>query len=129
MSETAYLPLALSVDGESLAADVTVTEAGAQAIVLRTAAAELEVVFYAAYVGHDELERARVAEVLEVGAADPELFSRDVDAPPGAFTYARRFALYDHLERLHELVGTRTGRRLSATGVESAVRLFDPAAV
>ena len=129
MTQTVYLPVRLALDGDAVVADVTVTEAGARAIVLRTASDDLDLVLYSAYVGHDELERAQVAEVLELGRKAPELSSRVVEVAPGAFTYGRRFALYDHLHRLQELVASRQGGRLSAEGVEQAVRSFDPAAV
>jgi hypothetical protein len=129
VSDTVYLPVHLELDGEPISADVTVTGVGAQAIVVRTASADLELVLYSAYVGHDELDRAQVAEALELGDEPPELISREVPAPSGAFTHARRFALYDHLQRLQELIGLRCSQRLSVSGLAEAARAIDPAAV
>lgn len=129
MTETVYLPVRFSLDGDAVAAEATITEAGARAIVVRTASDALDLVLYSAYVGHDELEQAQVAEVLELGRDAPELYTRVVEVAAGAFTYGRRFALYDHLHRLQELVASRRGGRLTAEGVEQAVRSFDPAAV
>ena len=69
-----------------------------------------------------------VTELLELGADAPTVITRELDVDMGAFTYSRRFALYDHLQRLQEHVREAGGGELRASGLGLAVRQLDPAA-
>jgi hypothetical protein len=122
------LPISLLLDGRPIASDTTAFSAGARVIVLRTAGADGELLLYSTYTGDDELEVALVSELIEVGSRPTELATRELAVGEGAFTYARRFALYDHLQRLQALCADRLGAELRYERAEAAVRSLDPAA-
>ncbi|MGH2987604.1 MAG: hypothetical protein ACRDLO_13085, partial [Solirubrobacterales bacterium] len=88
-----------------------------------------ELLLYSTYTGHDGLDEALCSELVEVGPDPPQLLERRVAVGAGAFTYSRRFALYDHLQRLQGHVADRLGLELRYEGIEVAVRELDPAAV
>jgi len=123
------LPLLLLLDDRPIASDTTAFSAGARVIVLRTAAGDGRLLLYSTYTGDDELETALVSELIEVGPGPAELASRELAVGVGAFTYSRRFALYDHLQRLQALCADRLGAELRYEQIEAAVRQLDPAAV
>jgi hypothetical protein len=123
------LPISLLVDGQPVASDTTGFAAGARVIVMRTAAADADLLLYSTYAGHDRLDAALCSELIEIGGASPELGHRRVAVGEGAFTYSRRFALYDHLQRLQALAGSHLGVEIRYEGLEAAVRELDPAAV
>jgi hypothetical protein len=123
------LPISLLVDGQHVVSDTTAFAAGARVIVLRTAAADADVLLYSTYTGHDRLDKALCSELIEIGEGSPVLVHRIVAVGEGAFTYSRRFALYDHLQHLQLLADLHLGVALRCEGVDQAVRELDPAAV
>lgn len=124
-----YLPISLVVHDQPIASDTTVFAAGPRVIVLRTAAAEAGILLYSTYTGHDALDAALCSELIEIGPGSPVLNQRAVEIGVGAFTYARRFALYDHLQRLQLLCREVIGAELRYDGLDAAARELDPAAV
>jgi hypothetical protein len=112
-----------------VASDTTVFVAGPRVIVLRTASSDAGLLLYSTYTGHDDLDSALCSELVELGSRPPELLDREVAIGEGAFTYSRRFALYDHLHRLQTLVAEELGAELRYEGLEAAVSELDPAVV
>lgn len=96
---------------------------------MRTAAADADLLLYSTYAGDDRLDAALCSELIEIGGGSPELGHRRVAVGEGAFTYSRRFALYDHLQRLQVLADSHLGAELRYEGLEAAVGELDPAAV
>lgn len=118
----------LTLGGEPVDSDTTAFAAGARVIVLRTALADCGVLLYSTYTGHDDLVVVGVTELLEFGAHAPLLISRELNVDVGAFTYSRRFALYDHLQRLQQHIRESGAGELGVSGLDVAVRQLDPAA-
>jgi hypothetical protein len=102
--------------------------AGAYALVLESCSPELGVALTSAYVGHEALEGLQVSEVMDVGFGTGARVAfapvRRVDGPRGTLVYARRIALYDHLQRFQELARVE----IEVPGLDVAVRAIDPAA-
>lgn len=117
----------LVLSGELVESDTTVFAAGARVIVLRTASADRGVLLYSTYAGHDDLAVVAVTELLELGAYEPLLITRKLEVDIGALTYSRRFALYDHLQRLQQHIRESGGGELKVAGLDVAVRQLDPA--
>ena len=118
----------LTLGGEAIESDTTAFAAGARVIVLRTASADCGLLLYSTYTGHEDLAVVAVTELLELGSDPPVVITREFDAGMGALTYSRRFALYDHLQRLQWHVREASGGELRASGLDLAVRELDPAA-
>lgn len=127
MEERLELPIALSREGEPVAFDCFAYPGGVHALTLSSCSSELGVDLTGAYVGHESLDGLAVAEVVDVGhgpGVTASFASRVVPGPEGALVYARRVALYDHLQRFQELAGGGLG----VDGIGVAALALDPLA-
>ncbi len=121
----AALPIRLSVDDRPVAGETLYLDAGANVLVLTSCSAELGIELRSAYLAGEGSDELLVAESAVIGAGPAELSARRLEDAVEAHVDQRRCLLYDHLQRLQDLV-EQIDLALGFDGVDAAASRLDP---
>ena len=113
----------VSIEGRRVRAETLIASAGACALVLSTTVPERGITVHSTYLGHDGAPTQVAHLLLGGGRVESEAHSRPHAELP--VVHARRRCLYDHLQRLQDLVAELGLGRAAVDGLEQAVEAVE----
>lgn len=126
--ESVSLNCGLLIDSREIRSTHTAYEAGANVLTLVSCSAEVDFELHSSYVGSDYSPNLTVAELVCEGKEEAHS-TRSADAEAGVLTYARRRCLYDHLQRIQDLLAARGLGPVQIHGLDAAARQLDAASL
>ena len=121
------LPLQFRLCGHNVSGVTLYADEADRVLVLASSSADLRIELRSAYLGGDDNPQVLVAEASTLPGEPTQLTHRALEDAAEVLVYERRRALYDHLQRLQELVAAASYGELEVTGVDKAVSELDPA--
>lgn len=102
MTEEVEIPLPIRLDGDSVGSVTSATSVGAFVLVLDTTIPQRGIQLHSVYVGHKGVQT--LASHLLLAPGIQETIAAEHDPATLPVWHARRACLYDHLQRLQDLL-------------------------
>ena len=114
----------IRLDGRAVRSETQLADGGPYALCLSTTLPDFAIALHSTYLGHRHAAETHVSHLLLVGR-DGETEGRTVPHQELPIAYARRRCLYDHLQRLQDLLDAEGKGSVRVGGLDDAARLVE----
>lgn len=114
----------IQLDGRAARSETLLADAGPYALCLSTTLPDIAVAVHSTYLGHGHAADTHVSHLLLRGG-EAEIEARTVPHPELPVAYARRQCLYDHLQRLQDVLEAEGLGPAHVDGLDAAAVLVD----
>ncbi|HEX8745182.1 MAG TPA: hypothetical protein VF712_18800 [Thermoleophilaceae bacterium] len=114
----------IQLDGRTARSETLLADAGPYSLCLSTTLPDVAIALHSSYLGHGQAADTHVSHLLLRGG-DAEIEARTVPHPELPVAYARRRCLYDHLQRLQDLLEAEGFGPARMDGLDDAALLVE----